>query len=136
LQAHSGLISDPVVLNRATHVIKETDRVKRAAVALKQGDLKSFGQLMVQSHESLRDLFEVSSHALNCLVEIALELDGVIGSRMTGAGFGGCTVSLVHVDHLQAFTEQLGKAYKERTGLDASFYITNAAAGVHEVSGA
>jgi len=110
--------------------------VTGAAVALKQGDLKTFGQLMVQSHESLRDLFEVSSQTLDCMVELALEMDGVVGSRMTGAGFGGCTVSLVHADHLQNFTEQVGNAYKERTGLEASFYVTGAAAGVHEIANA
>jgi len=136
LQVHGGLIKDPIVLDRATHVIEETDRVKRAAVALKQSDLETFGQLMVQSHQSLRDLFEVSSHALDCMVELALEMDGVMGSRMTGAGFGGCTVSLVHADHLQNFTEQVGNAYRERTGLEASFYITGAAAGVHEITSA
>jgi len=133
LQEHSGLLIDKIVANRAKHVIEESDRVKRATVSLQNNDLKTFGQLMHQSHISLRDLFEVSSHTLDCMVDLAMATDGVVGSRMTGAGFGGCTVSLVQADAVEPFIEQVGRAYNKSTGLDAEFYITTATEGVAEV---
>ena len=134
LQEHLHLLKDPVVANRATHVIEETERVRQATIALEASDLKVFGQLMVQSHQSLRDLFEVSSFTLDCMVDLALQIDGVIGSRMTGAGFGGCTVSLVHDAVVDQFVNQVGAGYKKSTGLDPEFYITTAASGVAELA--
>jgi len=95
LEEHIHLLKDPVVASRATHVVQETDRVKRATAALKNNELQEFGQLMLQSHESLRDLFQVSSYTLDCMVEHAMKTEGVIGSRMTGAGFGGMGNHLV-----------------------------------------
>ncbi len=130
---HAGLLKDDVVRRRAQHVVEESDRVKRATVALSAGQLEEFGQLMLQSHQSLRDLFEVSSETLDCMVELAMKTDGVIGSRMTGAGFGGCTVSLVHVDAVDYFIESVGAQYKDVMNLQADFYVTTAANGASEV---
>ncbi len=134
LKEHVKLLSDTTVRNRATHVIEESDRVKRATVALESGALEEFGQLMNQSHVSLRDLFEVSSYTLDCMVELALSTQGVIGSRMTGAGFGGCTVSLVHTNAVDDFIADVGAAYKKATRLEASFYVTTATDGVNEIT--
>ena len=134
LQQHSNLLTDPVVARRAEHVIKESDRVKRATAALETNDLTTFGMLMHQSHVSLRDLFEVSSYTLDCMVDLAMKTEGVVGSRMTGAGFGGCTVSLVHQHAVDDFVLQVGRDYKNTTQLDAEFYVTTATDGVAEVT--
>lgn len=131
---HADLLTDAVVRNRAQHVIEESDRVKRATVALKAGQLKEFGQMMLQSHVSLRDLFEVSSDTLDCMVDIAMKTDGVIGSRMTGAGFGGCTVSLVHENAVDHFVESVGSRYESQMNLKADFYVTTACNGAAEVA--
>jgi len=133
LEEHKHLLKDKVVRNRAIHVIEESDRVKRATTSLQGGNLADFGQMMLQSHESLRDLFEVSSATLDCMVELAINTDGVIGSRMTGAGFGGCTVSLVHKDSVEAFVNEVGAAYKAAMKLQAEFYVTTAMDGAREV---
>ncbi len=133
LEDHGHLLVDRVVRNRATHVIQESDRVKRATKALENGALEEFGQLMHQSHVSLRDLFEVSSYTLDCMVDLAMNTEGVIGSRMTGAGFGGCTVSLVHVDQVDKFIADVGREYQKSTDLEASFYVTTATDGVKEM---
>lgn len=133
LQAHSDLLTDPVAAKRARHVIEESDRVRRATTALEKNDLTTFGQLMHQSHVSLRDLFEVSSYTLDCMVDLAMKSEGVIGSRMTGAGFGGCTVSLVHQGSVDDFVFQTGRDYKNITDLEAEFYVTTATDGVAEV---
>ena len=134
LQENIHLLKESVIRNRATHVIEETDRVRRATVALKAGRLDDFGQMMYQSHASLRDLFEVSSATLDCMVDLAMQTDGVIGSRMTGAGFGGCTVSLVHADAVDGFIHDVGSAYSKAMNLEADFYVTTAASGVSEVT--
>jgi len=134
LKEHIHLLTDDVVRNRATHVIEESDRVKRATTALKAGNLDEFGQMMLQSHESLRDLFEVSSDTLDCMVDLAMKTEGVIGSRMTGAGFGGCTVSLVHDNSVGSFIQEVGSAYTAAMNLKADFYVTTAASGVCEVT--
>jgi galactokinase len=118
-------IADETVRLRARHVVEEIDRVKQAVERLRADDLESFGKLMNGSHDSLRDLYEVSCFELDVLVEEARKVPGVIGSRMTGAGFGGCTVSLVHEDSIDAFRERVGAAYKERTDLEASFYVAD-----------
>ena len=134
LHENCHLLTDPVVRNRATHVVEESDRVKRATVALKAGQLEEFGQMMVQSHESLRDLFEVSSATLDCMVDLAMKAEGVIGSRMTGAGFGGCTVSMVHADSVDSFIQNVGAAYSTAMNLQADFYVTTATSGAGEVT--
>ncbi len=127
------LITDEVIRNRVMHVISEDDRVLRSVDVLQKGDLKAFGELMTASHESLRDLYEVSCTELDTLVESALKLDSVLGSRMTGAGFGGCTVSLVKEDGVDEFIEKVGKEYLDKIGYAASFYITEIGDGGREI---
>lgn len=120
---------DPVVSRRACHVISENCRTQQAVHALKAGDLSQFGKLMNESHDSLRDDYEVSSPALDTLVEAARGVDGCLGSRLTGAGFGGCTVSLVRHDRIEAFKQKVGGAYRAGCGVEAEFYVTRPAAG-------
>ncbi len=113
------------VLRRAKHVITEIKRTKDAVKELKAGNLVKFGELMNGSHDSLRDDYEVTGNELDTLVEEARKIPGVIGSRMTGAGFGGCTVSLVEAGQIDNFIEEVGKNYKAKTGLQADFYIAD-----------
>ena len=110
-------------------MIRENGRVLAMASALETKDLEAIGRLMAESHASLRDLFEVSSAELDALVEIASATTGVIGSRMTGAGFGGCTISLVHTDHAQAFTDRLSREYELRTGIVPRVWTVRAVDG-------
>lgn len=133
LTAHLQYLTDENQRKRVSHVVSENARVKESVAALQKGDLKTFGKLMIQSHESLRDLFEVTCLELDTLVEEALKIDGVIGSRMTGAGFGGCTVSIVREDAVQPFIEFVGKHYQEKTGLTADFYLSEIGDGGREV---
>ena len=100
-----------------------------AVKVLQAGDLERFGQLLNQSHESLRDDYEVSCREVDILVEIAREIDGTLGSRMTGAGFGGCTVSLVSTSALEQFRSTLLTGYAERTGIQADIYTSTAQDG-------
>lgn len=116
-------LNDEEQLKRATHAVTENERTKKAVMALENGNIEEFGKLMNQSHISLRDDYEVTGFELDSLVEIAWEIEGVIGSRMTGAGFGGCTVSIVKNDKIDEFIEKVGKGYKEKTGLKADFYV-------------
>lgn len=124
---------DPVVCRRAHHVVTENCRTQQAVHALKSGDLVQFGKLMNDSHDSLRDDYEVSSAALDALVEAARKVDGCLGSRLTGAGFGGCTVSLVRHDRVEVFQRQVGEAYRAACGVEAEFYVTRPAAGASVV---
>ncbi len=133
LMSNINLIKDPVIRNRAIHVVSENDRVLKSADALKNGNLESFGEMMVKSHESLRDLYEVSCNELDVLMEAAMLQKGVIGSRMTGAGFGGCTVSLVKETTIDSFMDEVGSMYKEKTGYEASFYVSDIGGGGTEV---
>ena len=116
------LISDEVVRKRASHVISENARVLEAIPALKSGNLNRFGELMNESHDSLRYDYEVTGIELDTLVEEARKIPGCIGSRMTGAGFGGCTVSIVHKESVEDFIKTVGRNYSERTGLEPVFY--------------
>lgn len=127
-------IKDEVVRKRAEHVVEEIDRVLQSITALKANDLVQFGQLMNGSHDSLRDLYEVTGAELDAMVDAARKVPGVLGARMTGAGFGGCTVSLVHEDSIEQFKEQVGKEYTEATGLVASFYVCSIGNGVEQLS--
>ncbi len=131
--AHADLIADETVRRRARHVVEEIDRTKRSVEVLKQGDLAAFGQLMNGSHDSLRDLYEVTGDELDAMVEAARSVPGVLGSRMTGAGFGGCTVSLVHRDSVERFQEEVGRQYREATGLTADFYVCSIGNGVERL---
>lgn len=132
--AYQHLIPDETVRKRARHVVEEIDRVLQSMKVLEKGDLEAFGQLMIGSHNSLRDLYEVTCLELDVMVEEALKIPGVLGSRMTGAGFGGCTVSLVHEDSVETFIEQVGRVYKEKTGLTADFYVCDIGNGVEQVT--
>jgi len=129
-EANQDLIQNGTVRRRARHVVEEIDRVKKAVAALRGDDLAEFGQLMNASHESLRDLYEVSCEELDVLVEEARKIEGTLGSRMTGAGFGGCTISLVHKDAIEAFKAEVGANYNRRTGLTAAFYVADIGDGV------
>jgi galactokinase len=115
-------IKDPVVRKRAKHVISENGRVLEAVKVLKANNLKRFGELMNLSHDSLKDDYEVTGKELDTLVYEGRKLPGVIGTRMTGAGFGGCTVSIVEKKHADGFISELAKAYQEITGLKPDFY--------------
>ena len=126
-------ITDEVAHRRARHVVGEVQRTKDAVEALKNGDIVKFGQLMNQSHVSLRDDYEVTGPQLDALAEAAWKIDGVLGSRMTGGGFGGCTVSLVREEAIPAFIEKVGAEYTEKTGLTADFYIAEIGDGAHRV---
>ena len=127
-------ITDEVAHRRARHVVGEVQRTKDAVEALKNGDIVKFGQLMNQSHVSLRDDYEVTGPQLDALAEAAWKIDGVLGSRMTGGGFGGCTVSLVREEAIPAFIEKVGAEYTEETGLTADFYIAEIGDGAHRIS--
>ncbi len=125
-------IKDKLMRNRAQHVIYENDRVKRSVDTLSRGDIAGFGTLMNESHDSLRNLYEVTGPELDALVQEALD-QNAIGSRMTGAGFGGCTVSIVADESIINFIEAVGKGYEKRTGLKADFYVIEAADGGREI---
>jgi galactokinase len=127
------LIKDEIILRRARHVVSENERVLNAIKALNLNDLKEFGRLMNESHDSLKIDYEVTGIELDTLVDEARKVDGVLGSRMTGAGFGGCTVSLVHKDVLNNFTNRVGSAYKAATGLKPDFYVAEIGDGARRV---
>lgn len=129
----NDMITNPVIRRRAKHVISENQRVLDAIVALKAGNLDAFGQLMNASHDSLRDDYEVTGIELDTMVEEARKIPGVLGSRMTGAGFGGCTVSLVQEDSVDEFIEQVAIGYLEKTGLKADFYVAGVGDGTKRV---
>ena len=126
-------ITDEVAHRRARHVVGEVQRTKDAVEALRQGDIVKFGVLMNQSHVSLRDDYEVTGPQLDALAEAAWKVDGVLGSRMTGGGFGGCTVSLVRDEAIPTFIEQVGAEYTKKTGLKADFYIAEIGDGAHRI---
>lgn len=128
-------IPDETVRRRARHVVEENQRVLDSVEVLKKNDLKQFGLYMNDSHVSLRDLYEVSCEELDVMVEEAQRIPGTLGSRMTGAGFGGCTVSLVHEDDVEQFIKEVGEAYKSRTGLTGEFYVCGIGNGVEELKG-
>ncbi len=132
-EKHKSLIENDIVRNRAEHVIYEIDRTLKSVQALKEGDIVLFGKLMNQSHDSLMNLYEVSCKELDTLVFEARKIDGVLGSRMTGAGFGGSTVSVVEESAVDEFIEKVGKAYTQICGLKADFYVTEIGDGGHRV---
>lgn len=131
---HEPMLNDEVIKKRVKHVVYENERVIESVKALKDKDLMTFGKLMNKSHDSLRDLYEVTGMELDTLVDEARKIRGVLGSRMTGAGFGGCTVSLVHNDSIDEFVNKVGEAYEKKTGYSASFYVSEIGNGGHEVS--
>lgn len=119
---HAEEIPDPVVRKRAKHAVYENNRTLKAVEALSKGDLELFGSLMNRSHISLRDDYEVSCRELDILAETAWTIPGVLGSRMTGGGFGGCTVSIVRDEAIEDFKRILGEKYRQEVGYDCSFY--------------
>ena len=122
-EENKAAIKDEVRVRRAKHAVYENQRTIRAVKALKENDLKLFGELMNASHVSLRDDYEVSCEEIDVLVEEAWKVDGVIGSRITGGGFGGCTVSIVKDEAIDSFKEKVGAAYQKRVGKTADFYV-------------
>lgn len=128
-EKYKDAIKDPVVLKRARHAVYENNRTLVAVEALKRGDIEEFGRLMNASHVSLRDDFEVTCEELDILAEEAWKIPGVIGSRMTGGGFGGCTVSIVKDEAVPLFKKQVGEAYKARVGYDCTFYEVSIGGG-------
>ena len=122
-EANKSAIKDPVRVKRARHAVYENQRTIQAVAALQADDIVRFGQLMNASHVSLRDDYEVTGIELDTLVEEAWKIEGVIGSRMTGAGFGGCTVSLVKDEAIDSFIEKVGEAYLAKIGYRADFYV-------------
>lgn len=122
-EAHKDAIKDPVRQKRAKHAVYENQRTIRAVEALKNNDIELFGKLMNASHKSLRYDYEVSCEEIDILVDLAQAMPGVIGSRITGGGFGGCTVSIVKNDTVDAFIREIGKTYQEKVGHEAEFYV-------------
>jgi galactokinase len=121
------------IFRRARHVITENYRVLTASTALRNGDIETLGKLMIESHESLRDDYQVSCKELDLLVELSLEQEGTLGARMTGAGFGGCTVSLVHQEHIDGFVRNVGNTYRRLTGIEPEIYVSMPADGAKEL---
>lgn len=130
---HQQLIDNPLARNRAKHAVLENERTKEAVNALQKGDLLRFGELINASHVSLRDLYEVTGFELDTMVEEALKIDGTIGSRMTGAGFGGCTISIVKEEAVDHFIKTVGENYEAKTGLKPEFYVANVGTGTSKI---
>ena len=124
-EEHKDAIKDAVRQRRAKHAVYENQRTIRAVEALKNQDVELFGKLMNASHESLRYDYEVSCEEIDILVDLAQAMPGVLGSRITGGGFGGCTVSIVKNDAVDTFVSEIGKAYREKVGHDAEFYVVD-----------
>lgn len=124
-EAHKSLIKDEIQLQRAKHAVYENQRTIDAVTALKAGDIESFGKLMNQSHISLRDDYDVSCEEIDILVDLAWKIPDVLGSRITGGGFGGCTVSIVKDESIDTFIETIGKTYLEKVGHEAEFYTVD-----------
>jgi galactokinase len=133
-ESHKHVITDIVVQKRAKHAVFENQRTIAAVEFLNQGDIEAFGKLMNDSHISLRDDYEVTGKELDALVEAAWD-EGAIGSRMTGAGFGGCTISIVKKDEVDLFIHNVGERYKETIGLEADFYVVEIGDGAKRLEG-
>ena len=132
-EKNKSVINDPVRIRRAKHAVAENQRTIDAVAALKASNITKFGELMNQSHISLRDDYEVSCEEIDILVDLAWKIPGVIGSRITGGGFGGCTVSIVKNDAVDTFIETIGKAYKEKVGHEAEFYTVDIGDGARRM---
>ena len=132
-EAHKDLIENETVRRRIKHVIYECDRVKQSVSAMKSNDIEAFGKLMCASHDSLEADYEVTCPELDFLSHEARKMPGVIGSRMTGAGFGGCTVSIIRDDAVDTYISEMGRLYKEKFGIDASFFVSEVGDGGREI---
>ena len=133
LEQYSGDLPD-VIRRRSRHVVSENARVMEAATALDRGDVAVFGDLMAESHRSLRDDYEVSCPELDLMVELAGKVQGVFGARMTGGGFGGCTINLVRTDCIEVFKRTVTRNYEQATGRAPEIYVSPAAEGAAEVT--
>jgi galactokinase len=133
LELYGGDLPQPI-LKRCRHVVSENERVADAAHALERGDSAAFGRLMAESHRSLREDYEVSCAELDLMVELASRVKGVFGARMTGGGFGGCTINLVQTSQIEEFKQIVAKAYTQATGSAPEIYISSAAEGAAEVT--
>ncbi len=133
-EQYKSAVKDEIRVKRAKHAVYENQRTLKAVEALKNNDVKLFGELMNASHVSLRDDYEVTGIELDTMVEEAWKIDGVIGSRMTGAGFGGCTVSIVKDEAVDTFIEKVGKAYEEKIGYAGDFYVVEIGDGPVKLS--
>ena len=132
-QSHRHLIGDKVLERRALHVISENFRVGEAITALRAGMLNDFGKLMYSSHQSLKELYEVSGVELDTIVDFCKEYTGCIGARMTGAGFGGCAVALIKKEKIEEFTREVSAFYKSKIGYEATVFASHVGDGVREV---
>ena len=132
-EKNKHLIKSDIRAKRAKHAVYENQRTLKAVKALEDNDIETFGKLMNQSHNSLRDDYEVTGKELDTLVDLASKHEGTVGARMTGAGFGGCTVSIVKRNNVDDFINNVGKQYKEIIGYDADFYVANIGAGTREI---
>jgi len=128
------VITDPVIYRRARHVISENNRVRLAVAALKRGDLVTLGQLMNDSHESLRQDYEVTGAELDTIVNAARKIKGVLGARMTGAGFGGCAIAIVDSRYVEAVINKVGPAYESEIGLKPVFYVAKVGDGAGKLA--
>ena len=133
-EQYKDAITDPVCQKRAKHAVYENQRTIRAVEALQQGDLEEFGRLINASHVSLRDDYETSCAETDLLASLAWKIPGVLGSRITGGGFGGCTVSIVKNDAIDTFIGEIGPVYEKETGHKAEFYIVDIGDGAHKLS--
>lgn len=134
LESLKHLITDEEMYRRAYHAVSENERTLKAAQVLQDNDLVAFGQLMNESHISLRDDYEVTGIELDTLVEAAWNHEGTIGSRVTGAGFGGCAIAIVKNEHLDDFISDVASKYEEKIGYAADFYVANVGQGAHEIN--
>jgi galactokinase len=125
----------PIIYQRCRHVVSENERVVEAKGALERGDLTAFGRLMAESHQSLRDDYEVSCAELDVMVELANEAEGLYGARMTGGGFGGCTINLVRAEGVESFRDAVATGYENRMKLKPEIYVCSAAQGVERLMG-
>lgn len=128
------LIKNETVRKRAKHAVYENERVKSAFKFLNEANLNEFGKLLVESHNSLRDLYEVTGKELDAIVEESLKVDGCIGARMTGAGFGGCAIALVNKSKIAKFIEVVRKNYTKQIGYEPSFYLSDIGEGTNEIN--
>lgn len=134
LESLKHLITDEEMYRRAYHAVSENERTLKAAQVLQDNDLVAFGQLMNESHISLRDDYEVTGIELDTLVEAAWNHEGTIGARVTGAGFGGCAIAIVKNEHLDDFISDVASKYEEKIGYAADFYVANVGQGAHEIN--
>ena len=130
-EKYKHVLTDPILEKRARHAVAENQRTIEAVAALKADNIARFGELMNQSHVSLRDDYEVSCEEIDILVDLAWEISGVLGARITGGGFGGCTVAIVQNDAVDRYQDVIGRAYRERVGHSAEFYVVDIGDGAY-----